>query len=86
MRTVPVPLLMSWLVQMDSGSLIEGISDAEEIKNSRDPPQQGLMIVLEVQSLYGVEEAGQEPRVGFVPSVGIGFVYKPPYVTAMSFS
>ena len=79
MRTLPVNILSSWLVQMDSTLLVESVSAPEEVMGSLAPPHISLMVVMEEKYMYG-----EEPS--FVPTVGVGLVYKPPYVRAMNFS
>ena len=80
LRTLPVTSLISWLIQTDAPYLKEVISDPEAVNASDNPPRQSLMLVLEAKSLYGGNS--REP---VIPTVGIGLVYKPPYVKAVSF-
>ena len=79
MRTLPLNILSSWLVQTDSTFLVESVSTPKEVMESPAPPHIGLMVAMEERYLYG-------EGVSFVPTVGVGLVYKPPYVRAMSFS
>ena len=78
-KSMPVSLLTSYLVQADDKSFVEDVSDLTEIANRKDPPHLSLMIILEADGLYGEGS-------NYVPLVGVGLVYKPPYVSAVNFS
>ena len=79
LRTLPVNVLSSWLVQTNSTLLVESVSAPEEVMGSLAPPHIGLMVVMEEEYMYGEE-------LSFIPTVGVGLVYKPPYVRAVNFS
>ena len=38
MRTMPLRLLTSWLIQANDRSFVESISDADEVAACKDPP------------------------------------------------
>ena len=78
-KSMPVKLLTSYLVQADDTSFIEYVSDLAEIAQRKDPPHLNLMVVLDADGLYGEGK-------NYVPLVGVGIIYKPPYVSAVKFS
>ena len=79
-RSIPVQLLISYLVQADDTSFVEDISDFKEIaQRVEDPPHLSLMVVLDADGLHGEGK-------NYVPLVGVGLIYKPPYVSAVDFS
>ena len=78
-KSMPVSLLTSYLVQADDKSFIEDVSDPAEIAQRKDPPHLSLMIILEADGLYGKGN-------NYIPLVGVGIIYKPPYVSAVNFS
>ena len=78
-KSMPVSLLSSYLVQADDKSFVEDVSNPTEIVQRKEPPYLSLMIVLEANTLYGEGD-------NFIPLVGVGIVYKPPYVSAVNFS
>ena len=79
-RSMPVQLLISYLVQVNDTSFVEDISDFKEIaQRVEDPPHLSLMIVLDADGLHGEGK-------NYVCLVGVGLIYKPNYVSAVAFS
>ena len=78
-KSMPVSLLTSYLVQANDKSFIEDVSDLAEIAQRKDPPHLSLMVILDADGLYGEGK-------NYVPLVGVGLIYKPPYVSVVNFS